>query len=241
MTNIDIHTGFNVQLDKSNSITSYPSFLPEEIDYWVNTAIERIIKTRYSGYNVHRTGFQQNQKRTDDLRTVVKDKGYTGADLHVSDEVLTNSIYVIYPDDYWIGLGETAFITFTDSTGATINKRGDVEEVTIENIDSQLKNSLSPYRLNKQKAKPLRLYENDRISLYTDGNYTIYQYTLTYISKPIKIDWYSTTVGSRKEDDLSIMPDHMWDEIIITAVRLALENISDNRYQTISQESQSIE
>ena len=37
------------------------------------------------------------------------------------------------------------------------------------------------------------------------------------------------------------MPEHTWDEILVGAVRLALENISESRYQTYAAESQATE
>ena len=47
----EAHIAFNLELDKS-SISGYPSFLPEEKDYFLNLAIKRIYKTKYSGANI---------------------------------------------------------------------------------------------------------------------------------------------------------------------------------------------
>lgn len=233
MTLTGAHRGFDLELDKMPGISSYPSFLPEEKDYWLNTSIERIIKTRYSGLNIHKTGFQQSQKRSDDLRTVVKEASLA---LAVTEDVEFNLYQTDYPTGYWIGLGETAHISFTEGDTDYI-KRTEITEATIENIDSKLLNTLSPHRLHNQMARPLRLYSNGKINLYSDKNYEITSYNITYIAKPALLDWY---VGSRTVE-LTVMPDHMWDEIIVGAVRLALENISEPRYQTYSSESQVIE
>lgn len=69
----EMHRAFRIGLDKTTNL-SLPDFLPEEIDFWLNSAIRKFVKTRYSGNNPKAEGFEQTQKRTDDLRTLVKRK-----------------------------------------------------------------------------------------------------------------------------------------------------------------------
>ena len=38
---------------------------------FLNEALDKFVKTRYSGINYKREGFEQSQKRIDDLRTLV--------------------------------------------------------------------------------------------------------------------------------------------------------------------------
>jgi len=309
MTIFELHRNFKIELDKSE-ITSYPSFLPEEIDYWFNTAIERFIKTRYSGLNIHKSGFQQDQKRSDDLRSVITSKEYIreipalvdysatyrkgdivmysdrfyecaaqyslGADIQYEGQnwILHKDMSVEYPSDYWIGLGEHASIMYTSNLTPIYKYRNDVIEATIENIDSKINNRLSDHILHNGSAKPIRLYSNNSIALYTDGNYIVSAYVIDYIKSPEKLDiykyplfnesnvynigakvlyngeHYSCTLRSNSVPFsssnftkilISIMPDHTWDEITVLAVRLAIENISGDRYQTYSVESQATE
>ena len=312
MTLAELHRNFKIELDKS-SISSYPSFLPEEIDYWLNTAILRIIKTRYSGLNAHQKGFQQNQKRTDDLRLSTKVSNFPTRQFivntaYVKDEIVIgvdgqyytansnhtasnmdlftkasnddNSLWVNFPDDYITLVGESVNIYSNNTcwpkvSGISKRKRTDVLEATIENFDSKLENSLSEYHLHSNKAKPLRLISENKIKLYTDGEYFIDKYSMEYISTPGKLDWYdyveysqvnALPAGSKilvngahyvsnynkpegvaldltqiSAIELAILPEHMWDEVTVLSVRLALENITEPRYQTYSQESQMIE
>jgi len=237
MTLAELHRNWNIELDKSNLTTSNPSFLPEEIDYFINTEILRFIKTRYSGLNIHKDGFQQSQKRSDDLRTVVKSADVLTSAFTVTlgDDGKASKYVISYPTDYFIGLGETVYIAALGLN--TPIKRTDVLECTIENIDSRLGNSLSPYRFHNGSATPLRVYSEGKIILYTDEYYTIKKYTITYLAAPTKLDWYSGSTSVQ----LTIMPDHTWDEIIVNAVKSALLNISDDRYQAYSQEAQVIE
>lgn len=316
MTLKELHRIWDIELDKLN-VSSYPSFLPEEKDYWINASTQRFIKTRYSGLNAHRAGFQQNQKRSDDLRTIIKSISfsispysslsvYDSGDIVISERlyyrslidnnntVLTSSNWSLlsteedsisfeYPLDYMLAAGEDVKIgTFTEITEGSshsfsnniVYKRTDIIEATIENVDSKLGSSISEHKLHNNHAKPIRLFSDNNIILFTDGNYYINKYGLTYLFIPEKINTYkyssfsATTsyyiddkvlyngqhykcvtshpagqwnISHFEEIPITIMPEHTWDEILVGAVRLALENISESRYQTYSAESQATE
>lgn len=317
MTLKELHRIWDIELDKLN-ISSYPSFLPEEKDYWINASTQRFIKTRYSGLNAHRAGFQQNQKRSDDLRTVTKTVEYKAEPFDwlksysVDDIVISRGIYykcitdeavgdivtqnwtqlsneenrlpIQYPLDYVISVGEFANIgtfsiteiengRFTPSNVKVMN-RNDITEATIENFDSKFNSSISSHLFHNGSAKPIRVFTDNEILLYTDSNYYIVKYGLTYIFLPAKIDTYmyptfnqslAYSVGDKvlyngqhyvckndtaggafsidnfEEIKIITMPEHTWDEILVGAVRLALENISESRYQTYASESQATE
>ena len=316
MTLKELHRIWDIELDKLN-VSSYPSFLPEEKDYWINASTQRFIKTRYSGLNAHRAGFQQNQKRSDDLRTVIKSISfsispynslsvYDSGDIVISERLYyrslvdnnntiltssnwsllsteTDSINFEYPLDYMLAVGEYVKIgTFTEIIEGSshsfsnniVYKRTDIIEATIENVDSKLGSSISEHKLHNNHAKPIRLFSDNNIILFTDGNYYINKYGLTYLFIPEKINTYkyssfsATTsyyvdnkvlyngqhykciashpagqwnISHFEEIPITIMPEHTWDEILVGAVRLALENISESRYQTYAAESQATE
>ena len=244
MTYSEFNIAFKVKLDKLD-ITAYPAFVQAEIDFWINQAIITFVKTRFSGLNTHRTGFQQDQKRTDDLRILVKT--YEKTNLVKTNSYSTYDEYVIdYPTnpEYWIGLGESVEIVGTNSDWPYIDESGtilsyttDVKECTIDNINSNLENALSDYRFRNNKAKPLRYYCDNKIYLYTDKNYNIVEYDLSYITKPTP---FKTTATNFNQEYTSL-PNHTHDEITTLAVKLALENISDPRYKTMSDEYATIE
>lgn len=236
MTLSNLHTYIKLEIDKSN-ISGYPSFLPEEIDYFINTSITRFYKRKYSGISAIGGSFQQNQLRGDDFRNIVKTEKILANDMTVSG----NEYIAEYPSDYWIGVGESVYIYSMlsnwpkDNTNTPIKKRVDVLEKTIENLDSSLNNSLSEHILNREYARPIRVYMNNKIYLYTDTNYNIDSYSISYISKPEIVDWYST-LHDKDTYELTNVPDHAWDEIIAMSAKMAIENISDYRYQTYSAE-----
>lgn len=65
-----MHNELDITLDKVSSL-SYPEFEDWEKDFYLNEAYMRFIKTRYSANNVSKKGFEQTQKRIDDLKNIV--------------------------------------------------------------------------------------------------------------------------------------------------------------------------
>ncbi len=76
-----MHIAINLGVQKLASF-QVDNLLPQEIDHEINMAMRRFINQRYSpASNQKRRGFEQSQKRTDDLRTLVED-------YHLSRDVL---------------------------------------------------------------------------------------------------------------------------------------------------------
>lgn len=113
MNIIESHRSFMLSLDKSDTL-EYVSFLPEEIDYWLNEASRAFTKTRYSGVNAKRESFEQTQKRIDDLRTLVKEVTLQPDSFNPSTnpDNLENCYLVELPDWYWFTLGEQVSIVY---------------------------------------------------------------------------------------------------------------------------------
>lgn len=228
MKYIELEEAFELEIKRLDDNLSKPT--TSDIEYWLNAGLDKFIKTRYSGNNVKRTGFEQTQKRIDDLRTLIVDKSYDfESELGPKDYVYN----VQLPDDYMVTLGETAKITsYTDcwkkdSDGNPIPKTVDVLEATIENFDRQYNNSLSEYHLHGNSARPLRLFKGNEIMLYTDGKYNINSYLLTYLKTPSKIKIIETPFEEYKE-----MPESTHLEIVKMAAQLYLENEGNPRYNS---------
>lgn len=206
-----------------------------DLEYWLNSGLDKFIKTRYSGVNYKRMGFEQDQKRMDDLRTLVTKKAYTFG-------VYPTEYIVQLPEDYMIAVGETAVIFSNDAcwpvgpSGQPRTKNTDVLEATIENIDKQMQNSLSEYRLHGTSARPLRLLQGDKIHLYTDGNYSIKNYILMYLRIPTRISLTSDPFAEWTD-----MPASTHQEIVKLAAELYLENKANPRYQTYLNEVNTME
>lgn len=207
---------------------------------FINEAIDKFWKTRYSGINFKAQGFEQSQKRIDDLRTLVKKHTFTSDSITKHDNVFT----VELPQDYTILLGDTAGIQpndindcwEVDSNGEYKIKYTDTLEATVENIDRQLGNSLSEHKLKYCSARPLRLIQDNNILLYTDGNYKVSEYTVTYLSKPTKLN--SSNINNMEYPDL---PEHTHIEIVKLAIQLYLATKPMQHYNAYSNEIASME
>lgn len=117
MTLSEFHTSIKLGLDKTASL-SLPHFEPEELDYWINVAIKQFVKTRYSGNNMLGAGFEQIQKRIDDLRTLVRETRITLTD-GTSNEDKPNSRIATLPTKYWFSLSEEVLIAYVGLNDST--------------------------------------------------------------------------------------------------------------------------
>ena len=74
MTKDQLHIAFKIEMDKnSNNIAfgSYPAFLPEEIDYWLDKAIYQVISNKFTGNNALKQPFEGSIKRIHDLEKLI--------------------------------------------------------------------------------------------------------------------------------------------------------------------------
>lgn len=231
MTISEMHNLFKLELDKTSSL-EIPAYEPEEIDLWLNHAINKFIKTRYSGINFKKTSFEETQKRIDDLRTLVDEET-----LSVNTGVDKPDSYVaILPDDYLFALGEEVTITYSDLRTPTLDnsKRVGVKEATVNNYRSLIDNPYSEHRLHYENAQPLRLFIGNTIEFITDGNYSVTIAYLRFLRKPATVDSGTPSVDCD-------LPDHTHEEIVKLAVSMALENIEQPRYQTHMNEVNTME
>ena len=67
-----MHLAIQQGVDKINSLQA-DVLLPQEIDIELNKSLVKFINTRYGQNNTYRKGFEESQKRIDDLRSLVKE------------------------------------------------------------------------------------------------------------------------------------------------------------------------
>ncbi len=233
----DLYKAFKRQVDKSDGFTT-ASFTDNEIQYWATQALNKFVKTRYTGTNAKQESVEQTQKRADDLRTVTVSTGLSTLTEQVAgtDGLPAHYVYV-RPDDYWFTLSEQLTLSYTNNVinncpGAV--KFAGVIEKTMNDYVAEVNNSLSEHRLHQGQARPIRITRDNKVLFITDNNYKVDQYILTYIKDPM---FGATDVAAA----ITAMPQHTHDEIITMSVLLALENISDPRTQTYSGVEQSME
>ena len=94
----------------------------------------------------------------------------------------------------------------------------------------RITNSLTDFHYNHHKARPLRIRYNGGFSLLTDKKYKIKSYVMGYLKMPTEV---STDNPTQECNDFE---DNIWLEITKIAAQMYIENQSDQRYQTISNE-----
>ena len=222
------------ELVRTNKLSS------DTIFSFINEAIDKFYKTRYSGINAKSEGFEQSQKRIDDLRNLIQTAYFTE---EIANE---GNVYKIeLPEDYVLMLGDVVGILPTegneqcwemDEDGDYVVKRVDTIEATIENIDRQLNNSLSEHLLKYCTARPLKLIQGNQVILYTDGKYSVANYQITYLSKPLFLD--SSNISNTEYTSL---PEHTHMEIVKMAVQLYLATKPMQHYSAYSSEVNNME
>ncbi len=123
MTISDMHINLKMEIDKTDTLDSV-GFETEELDYWLNSAIRSFVRTRYKGSSSARgEAFEQNQKRIDDLRTLVEEEVITpsrGTDS--SDKPNSYKASLPSSNTYWFTLSEEVTIAYqTATTAATVS------------------------------------------------------------------------------------------------------------------------
>ena len=227
-----MHVGVKLEYDKSSAL-ELPAFEPEEIDFWLNNAILKFTKTRYSGMNVKGTSFEQTQKRTDDLRTLV----VTVDLLPFGNGSFPNSTQFEYPStDSFISSPNYLFTLQEETTiavdGVSSGRVG-VTECTLDEYSAMIADPFSEHILHYGTAKPLRIYNNNVIEIIDDGNYSITYYHISYIKVP-------ATVALSTATDCDL-PEHTHDEIVKMAANMMLENVEQPRYRTHANELNTME
>jgi len=74
MTNLQILTSFETEINKINDNVTKPN--TDDSLYWLNQAVYKFIKLRFNGDFVHKTAFEQTEKRREDLIHLYKSKTY---------------------------------------------------------------------------------------------------------------------------------------------------------------------
>ena len=112
MTISELFAAIKLKLDKSAGLT-LPHFEDEELEFWLNEAIEKFAKTRYSGANPKQQGFEQSQKRIDDLRTLVREVRLAlSAPTSNVNKPNSKTASISSLPNYWFSLGEEVLIAY---------------------------------------------------------------------------------------------------------------------------------
>jgi len=193
MTVNEMHINFRVLLDRIEA-NYYKNILPEEIDIFLNRSQERYVKVRLSGNNTLKTTFEETQKRTDDLRTIL-----------IPDTILSlsasqagakpNGFFFDLPADYWFAWQEEAEVNYVDC-----NEENKATRLGFVGITSNeyLVTKDDPFAIPDPSASTeafgSRLMMGNKIQALTFGKFTIGSYYLTYLKRPVTITFSTNTI-----------------------------------------------
>lgn len=239
MTNLQILEAFEREINKFDDSATKPD--TDASLYWLNQAVKKFVKLRYNGDPVHKTGYEETEKRYSDLANLLKTAHYyrhiwwQEKPEHVieldTDCGNYQECYLDYPDDFLYTLSETAQISDIDEQKIkSTTKWVPVFECTADSFMYRVNNSLTDFHYNNQYARPLRVRTNKGCKLLTDGKYKVWEYILQYLRHPKEIS-LDKPFTEYKEFDEAVLP-----EIIKIAAQMYVENTADKRYTTISNE-----
>jgi len=230
MTVEQLHIEFKVFFDKVDS-SAFPEFLDGEIDIYLNEGQERVIKQRYGKNNIYQKAFEESQKRTDDLKNLVKTKfvtvtpelPYTSigkniyrADINslFNDVELTSSSDIVY-QFYLKSLAHTCEGACCGWDKVKLIQQDDISVVAID-----------PFNKPRQ-GKAVIFFEDGDIFVWA-GDAEVKGFQLTFLKRADQIN--IGTYGSPKiECELS---EHLHKEILQEAIQIAIENVGSPRVQT---------
>ena len=232
-----MHLAVQQGVDKINSFQA-DTLLPQEIDLELNKAIGKFVNLKYGKNNLYNKGFEESQKRIDDLRSIVKEVSgiqptYEGG--------YTNRINLYtfeLPENYRFALAiNLQVLTKSDCTpleydeiqgsfnsqvtnGSLIRTFATAKFTQLDDLGTLL---MDPFNTTT-KAKPLYTISGNLIEVYTNDIFIIEDAKIKYLKNPAVV---SLSSGNSCE-----LADHTHQEIVDMAISSILEGIGDPRYRT---------
>ena len=221
---IDLIAAFELEINKIDNALEKP--VTDDSIYWINQAVMKFVKERFNGNAPHYTSYEQTEKRTRDLIKLLSERMFETPQPDTTHPSYDSYEYE-YPQDMLFALNEDIIIS--DNEG---NNKIDVcvFECTADSFMYRVMNKLTDFHYRYKRARPLRVRTKKGFRLLTDKNYTINKYTIGYLKMPEEI---TNTDPYKPYEDFE---DHIWLEILKIAAQMYVENQSDPRYKTLTNE-----
>lgn len=220
MTVSEMHNAFRQHIDKSTSLVGSVDFLPEEIDFQLNEAQDIFVKQRMFGTNYKQLGFEQSEKRIDDLRTLLvqSDK------INLTQSLIGNNVkecslpinsltspYLFYINSSVYNSSDTQF-----QTGGVMQ-------------EAYINDYIKDFINNPYIRRPLAVIIGGSIGFIHSDEFIPIKCDITYIKRPKTLTINTPGTYETNTSELAL---HTHREIVVIAASLALENIESQRTQT---------
>lgn len=235
MTKTEFLNGFYLGYDQISDL-ALPGYTPLELSVIASKVQEDLVVTKYGNKgNKLQEGFEETEKRIQDLGELVRYKTYTGFTLGF----FTDSVYITLPntlitnsptdfsDVYWFTIYEEAIsdkldCSIKDNTTKYIKLQ--IEDILHGELDVSL--YIDPFRkpyLKGNIGKILRVRsEGRKYTLITDGSFNVSKYSIGYIKKPKPIDLTTTLTNPVSE-----LSDHVQRELLQMTINFCLKAVGD--------------
>jgi len=238
-----MHVEFKLSYDKLDS-SAYPEILTPSIDAILNEAYERVIKTRYNPNNIYKKGFEQSQKRTDDLKQLVKTKFAVATAVTTETNTYRVNLQAMFDDEALTTPSTSQYMFYLRSrprhVSTTCGSRYALVNI-YETDDLDNDALINPFK-KSYLLESVGYFEDGDIMIVTDGTYSIDKVKVTFIKIPLRIDKAQILLPLGLPGTSSIeLDEHMQREIIQHAVNIALESVESIRQQTQRQQLNTIE
>lgn len=223
---IDLIAAFELEINKLDDSLNKP--VTDDSLYWINQAIVKFVKDRFSGNPPKNLGYEQTEKRSTDLIKLFRSETFDQPLLVDVSQRNYNSYWYRYPDDIMFLLNED--VTITDNND-DYKLNTCIFECTADSFMYRINNSLTDFHYKYHRARPLRVKdERNLFRLLTDKNYKIDSYSVGYIKIPTEVK------NTNPYEEYTDFEDYTWLEITKIAAQMYIENQADPRYKTISNE-----
>lgn len=216
MTIREFHNNFDIEVDKTKDF-EFPYILPEQKDYWLNKAQQQYIEDRAYPKDKRKPGFEQDQKRIDDLSWIVKPASLTVV-------TIPEGYKCALPADYYHLVRHTCVTSSSTSCG---NKSVGGQQTTHEFINQMLKD---PF-WTPDVEEPLYYIQGKDIIYETKGNYILNSSKINYIKIPNEMRLGTDYIVPTTNVECELNPT-THNDILNIAVSMVLENFESQRYQT---------
>lgn len=204
-----------------------PDFSEEVILYYLNEAQERFVKTRYSQNNLYKLGFEETDKRTQDLNNI-KDSYYVSSTLTKESNVYKLVLSILYDNITLTTNSNAKFMFYLRGRVNTIKNGCESKLVRIKEHQTGDLDDIEQDPFNKSiYTEPVGYFEAGNLYVKTDGTFSIGTGLITCIRRPKLINSI-LALGIISDCELA---EHTHKEIVALAVQLAIGDVKPEKLE----------